>query len=88
MCTKFDLNECVPRLQWLCIELKEWIYGELHTGDAWNFWQSIIPKESTVYPVILAGDATYVTNFSGDGKVHPVYVPSGHISIENCNQSS
>ena len=69
-------------------ELKEWIYGELHTGDAWNFWQSVIPKESTVHPVIPAADATHVTNFSGDGKVHPVYVSSDHISTEICNQPS
>ena len=61
-----------------------WIYGELHTGGAWNLWQSVIPKESTVHPVILAADATHVTNISGDGKVHPVYVSSSNISTEIC----
>jgi hypothetical protein len=29
--------------------------------------------------MILGVDATHVTNFSGDGKMHPVYISSGHI---------
>ena len=55
------------------------IYGEMNTGDAWHYYQSIINPEETVNPVILASDATHLTNFSGDGKVHPTYISSGQI---------
>ncbi|KIJ29743.1 hypothetical protein M422DRAFT_268776 [Sphaerobolus stellatus SS14] len=44
------------------------VYGEINTGDAWHYYQSVIGPEETVNPAILASDATHVTNFSGDGK--------------------
>jgi hypothetical protein len=60
------------------------VYGEMNTGDAWHYYQSIINSEETVNPVILASDATHVTNFSGDGKVHPTYISSGQIHGDIC----
>ena len=57
----------------------ERVYSEMHTGDAWHFYQSVINDGETVNPAIIASDATHVTNFSGDGKVHPAYITSGQI---------
>ncbi|KIJ24792.1 hypothetical protein M422DRAFT_194268, partial [Sphaerobolus stellatus SS14] len=62
------------------------VYGEMNTGDAWHYYQSVIGREETVNPAILASDATHVTNFSGDGKVHPVYISSGQIHGDIRNQ--
>ncbi|KIJ48612.1 hypothetical protein M422DRAFT_131758, partial [Sphaerobolus stellatus SS14] len=64
------------------------VYGELNSGDAWHYYQSIIGPEETVNPAIIASDATHVTNFSGDGKVHPVYISSGQIQADIRNQPS
>ena len=61
------------------VEHKTQVYGEMNTGDAWHYYQSIIEPNETVNPAILASDATHVTNFSGDGKVHPTYISSGQI---------
>ncbi|KAF8529534.1 hypothetical protein BU17DRAFT_79521 [Hysterangium stoloniferum] len=55
------------------------VYGDIYTGDAWLELQTKVPPGVTVLPAILASDATHVTNFSGDGKVHPIYASSGHI---------
>ncbi|KIJ40661.1 hypothetical protein M422DRAFT_173440 [Sphaerobolus stellatus SS14] len=63
-------------------KLKNQVYGELNTGDVWHYYQSIIGPEETVNPAILASDGTHVTNFSGDGKVHPVYISSKQIETD------
>ena len=44
-----------------------------------------LPIGSTLVPVLFASDATYLTNFSGDGKVWPLYISIGNIrsSIRN-----
>jgi len=34
----------------------------------------------------IGSDATHVTNFSGDGKVHPVYITSAQINTDIRNQ--
>ncbi|KIJ47718.1 hypothetical protein M422DRAFT_163790 [Sphaerobolus stellatus SS14] len=62
------------------------VYGEINTGDAWHYYQSVIGPAETVNPAIFASDATHVTNFSGDGKVHPVYISSGQIEADFRNQ--
>ena len=62
------------------------VYGEMNTGDAWHYYQSVIGPEETVNLAILASDATHVTNFSGDGKVHHVYISSGQIHGDIWNQ--
>ncbi|KIJ43308.1 hypothetical protein M422DRAFT_253510 [Sphaerobolus stellatus SS14] len=65
---------------------KNHVYGEINSGDAWHYYQSAIGPEETVNPAIFASDATHVTNFSGDGKVHPVYISSGQIQADIRNQ--
>ncbi|KAF8510386.1 hypothetical protein JB92DRAFT_2625264, partial [Gautieria morchelliformis] len=60
----------------------------INTGNAWHELQSKAPEGVTILPAILASDATHVTNFSGDGKVHPVYASSGCIQSAIHNQPS
>jgi hypothetical protein len=40
-------------------ELMECVYGPMKTGDAWHFFQSVIPKGATAHPVIFASDCTH-----------------------------
>ena len=67
-------------------ELTNRIYGEMNSADAWLYYQSKIGPDETVNPAILASDGTHVTNFSGDGKVNPVYISSGQIHADIRNQ--
>jgi hypothetical protein len=46
------------------------------------------PEGVGILPAIIGSDATHVTNFSGDGKMHPVYVSSGHIHAAARNRPS
>ncbi|KAF8496968.1 hypothetical protein BU17DRAFT_59401, partial [Hysterangium stoloniferum] len=64
------------------------VYDDIYTGDAWLELQTKVPPGVTVLPAILASDATHVTKFSGDGKVHPIYASSGHIDSTVRNQPS
>ncbi|KIJ43039.1 hypothetical protein M422DRAFT_170417 [Sphaerobolus stellatus SS14] len=68
------------------VELRNRVYGEVNSGDAWHYYQSVIGPEETVNPVLLGSDGTHVTNFSGDGKVHPVYITSAQIQAHFRNQ--
>jgi len=38
-----------------------------------------LPVGSTLVPVIFASDTTHLTNFSGDGKLWPIYMSIGNI---------
>jgi len=38
-----------------------------------------LPVGSTLVPVLFASDSTHLTNFSGDGKVWPLYMSIGNI---------
>lgn len=38
-----------------------------------------LPVGSTLVPVLFASDATHLTNFSGDGKLWPIYMSIGNI---------
>ncbi|KIJ34948.1 hypothetical protein M422DRAFT_181469 [Sphaerobolus stellatus SS14] len=62
------------------------MFGEINSGDVWHYYQSLIGPEEMVNPAILASDGTHLTNFSGDGKVHLVYISSGQIHGDICNQ--
>jgi len=44
-----------------------------------------LPVGETLVPMLFASDATYLTNFSGDGKVWPLYMSIGNIksSVRN-----
>ncbi|KAF8577166.1 hypothetical protein K439DRAFT_1365331 [Ramaria rubella] len=64
------------------------VYGDINTGDAWQELQCQVPEGITVLPAMFASDATHVTNFSGDGKVHPIYASSAHIQSTVQNQPS
>jgi len=67
--------------------MKEQVYGEMNTGDAWHYYQGIVNQGETVNLAIVASDGTHVTNFSGDGKVHPVYISTAQIHGDIRNQS-
>ena len=43
---------------------------------------------STLVPVLFTSDATHLTNFSGDGKVWPVYMSIGNIKASTRNKPS
>ncbi|KIJ31667.1 hypothetical protein M422DRAFT_266567 [Sphaerobolus stellatus SS14] len=53
---------------------------KLFTDDKW-WWdvQFELPKGSTVVPVILASDATRLSNFGGDKTAWPVYITIGNV---------
>jgi len=40
-----------------------------------------LPVGSTLVPVIFACDDTHLTNFSGDGKLWPIYMSIGNIPL-------
>ena len=50
------------------------IITEMMSADGVWAAQSILPAGVTVNGIILRSDQTQTTNFSGDGKVHPVYI--------------
>jgi hypothetical protein len=66
----------------------DWVFGDVNSGDAWHYYQSKYAPGGTVNPGIVGPDKTHVTNFSGDGKVHPVYITSAQISGDICAQPS
>lgn len=68
-----------PCKEFLDKELTDRIYCEMNTGDWWNERQSAVPDGITINPAIVASDATHLTNFSGNKKIHPVLVSSGHL---------
>jgi len=45
-----------------------------------------LPIGSMLVPVLFTSDATHLTNFSGDGKVWPLYISIGHIRSSICNK--
>jgi len=45
-----------------------------------------LPVGSTLVLVLFASDATYLTNFSGDGKAWPLYMSIGNIRSSICNK--
>ena len=47
-----------------------------------------LPVGSTLVPVLFASDATYLTNFSGDGKVWPIYISICNIKASIRNKPS
>ena len=47
-----------------------------------------LPIESPLVPVLFASDATHLNNYSGDGKVWPLYMRIGNIKSSITNKSS
>src|SRR6266576_3849817 len=47
-----------------------------------------LPIGATLVPVLFASDVTHLTNFSGDGKVWPIYMSIGNIKSSPRNKSS
>ena len=62
------------------------VYGEANMADAWHYYPSKIGPKETVNLAFCGSDKTHVTNFSGDGKVHPVYITSAQIRADIRNQ--
>ncbi|KAJ7697259.1 hypothetical protein B0H17DRAFT_1197650 [Mycena rosella] len=54
-------------------------YNEMWTGNWWWTIQELLPKGSTLAPIILASDKTQLTRFSGDKQAWPVYLIVGNI---------
>ncbi|TFY53548.1 hypothetical protein EVJ58_g9391 [Rhodofomes roseus] len=55
-------------------------YDEMWTAEWWWLTQGQLPPGATIAPIILASDATKLTNFGGDKKAWPVYLSIGNIS--------
>ncbi|KAF8424430.1 hypothetical protein BGX38DRAFT_1107338 [Terfezia claveryi] len=51
----------------------------MHTGDWWWKTQMTLPAGCTLVPVILTSDQTFLTNFSGDKKLWPLFMSIGNI---------
>ncbi|KIJ48385.1 hypothetical protein M422DRAFT_162676 [Sphaerobolus stellatus SS14] len=74
-------KEYVPYEEYMDEAHTERCYSEMASGEAWNNIQHEFPEHDgiTVNPVILTSDSTHLTNFSGDKKVKPLLISSGHI---------
>ncbi|KIJ36119.1 hypothetical protein M422DRAFT_261445 [Sphaerobolus stellatus SS14] len=57
----------------------EQVFNEMRTAEWWWDVQFELPKGSTVVPVILASDATRLSNFGGDKTAWPVYITIGNV---------
>ncbi|KZV89152.1 hypothetical protein EXIGLDRAFT_618514, partial [Exidia glandulosa HHB12029] len=66
--------------------MKEQVYSEIMTGRICAELQRLLPPGVTLHPAIFGSDATHTTNFSGDGKMHPIYISSGLIDAVIRNQ--
>ena len=47
-----------------------------------------MPEGATPVPIICASDVTFLTNFSGDKKVWPLYMTIGNIMSSTLNKES
>ncbi|KAF8584610.1 hypothetical protein K439DRAFT_1616594 [Ramaria rubella] len=72
-------KDYMPYEEYLDAEMTEHCYSEMASGDAWHEHQTQFPDGVTINPAIFTTDATHLTNFSGDKKVKPFLVSSGHI---------
>jgi hypothetical protein len=74
-------KDYLPYEEYLDPECKERCYSEMASGEAWNEIQAEFDEAQniTVNPVILTMDSTQLTNLSGDKKVKPLLISSGHI---------
>ncbi|KAF7333704.1 hypothetical protein MVEN_02326700 [Mycena venus] len=57
-------------------------YNEMWTGEWWWKIQQLLPKRSTLCPIIISSDKTQLTRFSGDQQAWPVYLTIGNIDKE------
>ncbi|KAJ3818812.1 hypothetical protein F5880DRAFT_1625872 [Lentinula raphanica] len=55
------------------------VYSEMWEGKWWQFTQDLLPRGSTVAPLIIATDKTQLTQFSGSKQAYPVYLTLGNI---------
>ncbi|KAG8703498.1 hypothetical protein FRC08_002802 [Ceratobasidium sp. 394] len=73
-----------PCEKWNDAKQTERVYDEMWTGDWWKRLQvnqesGVLPPDATILPVILASDATHLTNFGGGKQAYPVYITLGNI---------
>jgi hypothetical protein len=74
-------KDYVPYEEYFDKERTNRCYSEVASGEAWNQIQTEFKSQPqiTVMPYILASDSTHLTNFSGDKKIKPLLITSGHI---------
>ncbi|KIJ50068.1 hypothetical protein M422DRAFT_777176 [Sphaerobolus stellatus SS14] len=60
-------------------ERTERVYNEMWTGSWWWDAQDRLPEGSTIAPIIVASDATQLSQFGGDKKAWPVYITIGNV---------
>ncbi|KAF8415072.1 hypothetical protein EV426DRAFT_541794 [Tirmania nivea] len=58
----------------------------MNTASWWWDTQMTLPIGAMLVPVLFASDTTHLTNFSGDGKVWPLYMSIGNIKSSIRNQ--
>ncbi|KAF7328359.1 hypothetical protein MVEN_02551500 [Mycena venus] len=54
-------------------------FTEMWTADWWWEIQELLPRGSTLAPIIISTDKTQLTRFSGDKQAWPVYLTIGNI---------
>ncbi|KAJ7880813.1 hypothetical protein B0H14DRAFT_3764554 [Mycena olivaceomarginata] len=54
-------------------------FTEMWTADWWWAIQELLPRGSTLAPIIISTDKTQLTRFSGDKQAWPVYLTIGNI---------
>lgn len=72
-------KDYVPYEEYVDEEYQDRCYSEVASGVAWNELQAEFDDDVTIHPYILASDSTHLTNFSGDKKIKPLLITSGHI---------
>ncbi|KIJ52822.1 hypothetical protein M422DRAFT_155757 [Sphaerobolus stellatus SS14] len=59
---------------------QEQVFNEMWSGSWWWDVQSRLPPGCTVAPIIVASDATTLSQFGGDKVAWPVYITIGNVS--------
>src|SRR5260370_8411217 len=72
---------------------EEWHYQQvcpspnlLKSHNMIQFIKAHLANGSTILGIILASDYTHLTNFTGDKKMHAVYLSIGNISKDVCQK--
>ncbi|KAF8517068.1 hypothetical protein BU17DRAFT_92237 [Hysterangium stoloniferum] len=72
-------KDYVPYEEYLNKDHTDRCYSEMASGEFWNDTQAKFPEDITINPYLLTTDSTHLTNFSGDKKVKPLLIASGHM---------
>ncbi|KAG0641324.1 hypothetical protein HOY80DRAFT_883359, partial [Tuber brumale] len=90
LCQKCFAHDIVYALvkDWDSETLPARVYSEMHAGDWWLETQDSLLDGATLVPIICSSYVMFLTNYSGDKKVWPIYLTIGNILSKTRNKSS